>query len=165
MSVSESPQIEEKLEKLERTNNKLRIFIILAIFLFLFLAIAGFSKNEDEIVANKITLLYEGKPCFSIKAGTYYKAGPYYHEGDSMIISDKSDTDRTKILLNSLETKLSLFDGVHDIAGVDLFSTRTYCGLFISNRHRNVGKFWIKDGEPTIELFSDKGRPHFRVPK
>ena len=69
-----------------------------------------------------------------------------------------------RILLNGPETKLSLFDGEHDIAGVDLFSAKTYCCLHISNHDWNVGKFRGRNGEPTIELFSEKGRAHFKVP-
>jgi len=159
MCNSEFKEYEKRLKRLENTNRSMKILLILVGFLLLFLVMTGFSKNGNEIAVNKITLLHKGQPWFSIRAGKHY------HEGDSLIISNAANTERVKILLNGPETKLSLFDGVHDIAGLDLFSAQTYCGLHISDRDWNVGKFWVKNGEPTIELFSDKGRPHFKVPK
>jgi hypothetical protein len=157
--MSELQKINIRLNQLEKTNNYLKIALIFVILLFLPLLITGFSKSSSEITTNKLTFLYEGNPCFSLKAGESY------HPGDSLILSDNSGLDRMKILLNSTETKLSLFDGKHDIAGLDLFSNQKSSGLFISNRDWNIGKFWVNDGEPTIELFSEKGRPHFKIPR
>ena len=94
MPISELRKLELRINKLERSNKKLKAFIILPSIVFLFIVVTGFTKNNDEIVANKITILHEGKPHFSIRAGKYY------HEGDSLIISNRSDTDRVKILLN-----------------------------------------------------------------
>jgi hypothetical protein len=154
----EFQKINNRLDRLEKTNKRLKFFLLLGIFLFLPLLLTGFSNNNGEIATNKITFLYEGKPSFSLKVGEYH------HPGDSLIIADNSNSDRVKILLSPIETKLSLFDGEHDIAGLNLFSSKTNSGLFISNREWNIGKFWINNGEPTIELFSEKGKTHFKVP-